>query len=457
MPFETATVSAAALPEHPDTDEPDSNKTGEFAQILAGMLRETGVENTQKPPDDNAADNVSLAEANEILIEKEPEENILVPEQKLLAGVFGKPEEVENGFFTEEINLSDSTANDQNILLSAEMILNRTEGLKAVDDEPDSVYAEFAVDPTERAADELPEFLLAEELDFTVFPGYAEPAIEAAENYQADAREKSSGIGKIPRNEEAAQPAYFYHADEDALALKNSESRKGRPEEVRGKERRQDRAVIEVRDYRTGQAGGDVRGLDMRINAATRPDAANETELREITLELRLPDQGQKAPSDTNWGIKSANAFEDLLSRELHQNFNNDIVRHASMILRDEGKGMIRLALKPDSLGHVKICLEMAENKITGHIIVESEEALRAFEKEIHSLEKAFKESGFQDACLSMSLTADGRGAEQSRQWAQARTLLSGLDIASRYDAQQAEMPLIAAIERGQTTINMLA
>jgi flagellar hook-length control protein FliK len=149
------------------------------------------------------------------------------------------------------------------------------------------------------------------------------------------------------------------------------------------------------------------------------------------------------------------------LARELHDNFNNDIVRHASMILRDEGRGTIRLALRPESLGNVKIRLEMAENKITGHIVVESEEALRAFEREIHSLEQAFKDSGFQGANLEMSLAADGRGADQFQQGEQARALLSVFAAASRYEAQEwAESPPVEApglYQRGQPVINMLA
>jgi hypothetical protein len=46
----------------------------------------------------------------------------------------------------------------------------------------------------------------------------------------------------------------------------------------------------------------------------------------------------------------------------------------------------------------------MAENKISGHIFVESEEALRAFEQEIHTLEQAFRDSGFEGATLSTAL-----------------------------------------------------
>ncbi|HRS02790.1 MAG TPA: flagellar hook-length control protein FliK, partial [Treponema sp.] len=104
-------------------------------------------------------------------------------------------------------------------------------------------------------------------------------------------------------------------------------------------------------------------------------------------------------------------SFQDMLAQELRTSMNGDIVRHASMVLKDGGEGLIRLNLKPESLGNVRIKLEMADNRVTGHILVETEEALRAFEKEIHSLEQAFKDGGFQGASLEVSVSADGRGA----------------------------------------------
>jgi flagellar hook-length control protein FliK len=103
--------------------------------------------------------------------------------------------------------------------------------------------------------------------------------------------------------------------------------------------------------------------------------------------------------------------FEESLARELRQNLNGDIVRRAQVILRDGGEGLIRLSLKPESLGTVKIRLELTENKIVGHIIVESDEALKAFEREIASLEQAFRDSGYESAELGASLSQDGRGS----------------------------------------------
>jgi flagellar hook-length control protein FliK len=125
--------------------------------------------------------------------------------------------------------------------------------------------------------------------------------------------------------------------------------------------------------------------------------------------------------------------FGDLLSRELNRGLSTDIVKHASIILRGNDSGLIRLSLKPETLGNVKIRLEMSENKIIGHITVESREALRAFEQEAPVLEAAFKEAGFEGASLDMSLASgNGSGGDGGRT---DQDIFSSLRIAASYDA----------------------
>ena len=260
--------------------------------------------------------------------------------------------------------------------------------------------------------------------------------------------------------QELANDAFLRQAEAKKAVGSEKEGR-NRLEEARNRDRRRV-ATLEVRDFRSTGATAESTGKDgavqIRVGAESRmPSGAGN---REVTLELRLTNQGQEAPSAQNsWEAKASQAFESMLARELHQNFNNDIVRHASVMLRDNNEGTIRLALKPESLGNVKISLEMVENKITGHIVVESEEALRAFEREIASLEKAFRDSGFEGADLEMSLAADGREQQQWQETEASRSLPWQF-AASRYDetAEQMEIPLTLDVYRhGARAINMLA
>jgi hypothetical protein len=190
-----------------------------------------------------------------------------------------------------------------------------------------------------------------------------------------------------------------------------------------------DRFNIEVRDLRTGA----VQALE---TSGLKPAGEAGPMFREAAFTVELKDgessRPQGGPAGENPGGR---AFEDIFARELHENLNHDIVRHASVLVKDGGEGTIRLFLKPQTLGNVKIRLEMAENKIMGHIIVESNEALRAFGRELYSLEQSFKDSGFDGAAFDMSLAQDGgqNGADRQRKGEDA-FFLETL-AASRYDA----------------------
>jgi flagellar hook-length control protein FliK len=148
--------------------------------------------------------------------------------------------------------------------------------------------------------------------------------------------------------------------------------------------------------------------------------------------------------------VSFSSRFEDALARELRGGLSTDIVRDAAIIVKNGGEGIIRLSLRPASLGDVKIRIEMTENKITGHIIVESNDAFRAFERELPVLEKAFRDSGFSETNLDMSLasenSADGRnfGAGRERQEADIQSV-SSFVAASNYengsDWQEASIP----------------
>ena len=195
----------------------------------------------------------------------------------------------------------------------------------------------------------------------------------------------------------------------------------------------------------TETAHGGANALETR--------AYGDGNTRDIVLELRTPTQAGASSATTTWEGRPAQGFESMLARELHQHINGDIVRQASLILREGNEGLIRLALRPESLGNVKIHLEMAENKITGYIVVESEEALRAFEREIAALEKEFLEAGFEGAELKMSLSNEG-GDQQWNEADEGRLQLA----ASRYDAS-AEMTETTLVSFGPGTgvIDVLA
>ena len=182
----------------------------------------------------------------------------------------------------------------------------------------------------------------------------------------------------------------------------------------------------------TGQEAG-----KLELSKTHNIDAVKSTEI-ELPVNLSLQaEKAEETAGKTGKDHSKGSLFEDALARELRGNLSADIVREAAVIVKSAGEGTIRLSLRPASLGDVKIRLEMAENKITGHIILQNSEALRAFERELPVLEKAFRDSGYSETNLSMSLAQDGGnyGAGEQRQEGEFQALATAV-AASRYEAE---------------------
>jgi flagellar hook-length control protein FliK len=186
-------------------------------------------------------------------------------------------------------------------------------------------------------------------------------------------------------------------------------------------------------------------------NAEASLDSANQSNqlnqlVQTVNANGELINQAQsQALSSAHSQAGSAGLYQSdnagtLLAQQLNGNLGTDIVRHASMVLRDGGTGLIRLNLKPEILGNVKIRLEMADNKVRGHIIVESDAALRAFQQEMKSLVEAFRDNGFAGSNIEFDVRQDnaqqgGRGNEANEKQPYFSERLTAMAASKSYDA----------------------
>jgi len=429
-----------AVTEPPKARQPEEKtEHGDFAKILAGLMRET--ENETAGNADVALANVS----DEYSADEAPKTNNIFNAAQKTTEEENDPSDVD---FLEEYQV--------NVMLGAQRLLDNVEP-EAEGDFVEGFLsdAELKVNlltDVEQNADlsELTE-AITDTAETVSFAAFTDDLPIQNDNQETDKKESSLSLSK---NIEGLSPAGS--REELSSLQKGQEKESSRFDNSRTRSKK-DRVTLDIRDHRTGADG--VKNTE--VSSSRRVQADSPT--REITLELRLPAEKGGNASDspqTKWEVKAGNALENMLARELHQNFNGDIVRHASMALRDGGEGTIKLALKPETLGNVKIHLELSENKITGHIVVESEEALNAFKKEISSLEQAFRDSGFTNADLNLSLTTDGGNAENWEQEADAHRMRN---IASLYDdySDSADQGLVSVVDvyygRKHGSVNMLA
>jgi hypothetical protein len=241
----------------------------------------------------------------------------------------------------------------------------------------------------------------------------------------------------------------------DSLSGAKGETPEGRPLESRKKGR--DRINPGIKNL--NPAEGREAGTPDAVKSLGFGEGAEKADL-EIQAEISMePGLKGREGDYGKAGNSLSQGLENALARELRENLGADIVKQASILVRNQQEGTIRLTLKPETLGNIKIRLEMAENKITGHIVVESSEALKAFERELPVLEKAFRDSGFSEANLDMSMSRNGEGYGREQGGGDFRNF-SPAQAASRYDAGIIERELVPEgffpENQGRKAVNML-
>ncbi|MGI5083937.1 flagellar hook-length control protein FliK [Treponema putidum] len=158
---------------------------------------------------------------------------------------------------------------------------------------------------------------------------------------------------------------------------------------------------------------------DLRSMSSAQADAAIHTTVAESRVEtdnsvdmvIDFSGKAQNALQDgefqnTQTGSesqKTSQTFSAMLTQEI-RDAAADFVQAGKIVLRDNNAGEIRLHLRPENLGAVKINLELSEGKrVTGTVTVASKEAYEAFEKNLDNLAKEFKENGFEFAEFNLN------------------------------------------------------
>ena len=84
--------------------------------------------------------------------------------------------------------------------------------------------------------------------------------------------------------------------------------------------------------------------------------------------------------------VKSLTAQQTAVLEKLKNDGNSEIVRQTKMILNDNNSGELRMILKPERLGYVRIKLNLDDNNIVGRIIVDNNNIKEIFENNMDSL-----------------------------------------------------------------------
>jgi flagellar hook-length control protein FliK len=141
--------------------------------------------------------------------------------------------------------------------------------------------------------------------------------------------------------------------------------------------------------------------------------AASQTDVNPAVItRSSVPAPENTARETARQGQPAQAPFAGTLER-LRDMAGSELTRAAGIILRDGG-GEIKLTLKPESLGSVRIRLNLVDNVIEGRIIVDNSAVRHIFEGSLDSLTRAFTAEGFQTTSLQVSV--GGQGTDNGRQ-----------------------------------------
>ena len=173
--------------------------------------------------------------------------------------------------------------------------------------------------------------------------------------------------------------------------------------------------IIEVKDLRTNVEGAQADAKDLKKDFVRAVQSEQNGGGIELTMDLASNSEKNILSLDSQSAAADGSTFQAMLKNQITQNAG-EFVRAGNIVLRDNDSGTINLVLHPESLGNVKIGLELSGKTVMGHIIVASREAFNAFGDGADVLRNAFIQSGFEDAKFDVSFAgSEMQFAQQNR------------------------------------------
>lgn len=162
-------------------------------------------------------------------------------------------------------------------------------------------------------------------------------------------------------------------------------------------------AVQDLRSENSVQKPDEKSGKSMKSSTEISEIYRNEKNNPQVTMDFAANAQQNIGSLNNQVAGSVGSNFQAMLANQIQENAG-EIVKAGNIVLKDNDVGSIKLILHPESLGNVKIDLQVNEKNISGKIIVATQEAFNAFKETAENLKQAFVQSGFESAGLELSL-----------------------------------------------------
>ena len=158
-----------------------------------------------------------------------------------------------------------------------------------------------------------------------------------------------------------------------------------------------------MRSENSAQKPDEKSGKSMKSSTEISEIYRNEKNNPQVTMDFAANAQQNIGSLNNQVAGSAGSNFQAMLANQIQENAG-EIVKAGNIVLKDNDVGSIKLILHPESLGNVKIDLQVNEKNISGKIIVATQEAFNAFKETAENLKQAFVQSGFESAGLELSL-----------------------------------------------------
>jgi len=145
---------------------------------------------------------------------------------------------------------------------------------------------------------------------------------------------------------------------------------------------------------------------ELKTNENISVDLKNQNNQLEIKHEIKLADL-PKSRNDFN------NLMMTSLKERLEEKINQDFVKNTNFLLKNYDSGEIKLLLKPDTLGSIRMKFLMEDGSLNGKIIVENYNVKDIFNNNINSLIESFKHEGIEVGDLEVFTGEENQNSQQ--------------------------------------------
>jgi flagellar hook-length control protein FliK len=165
-------------------------------------------------------------------------------------------------------------------------------------------------------------------------------------------------------------------------------------------------------EAQTGDKSAGITGNSENGGNTLKVNAHEGTRDNVLYFSLKDGESGRESAPDPGTVTRGQAGFDQHMMEKLKNSLQSEIVKHTKLILKENGNGEIRIVLKPESLGNIRMRVHLQNNHIDGRIFVENNNIKEIVDQAMNNLNAAFKQEGFDSISLRVSV---GHGNEQDR------------------------------------------